>query len=134
MQISLKDWKHLDTVVHDVKEAIKHAEYEVFEVAMRNIPLGVPEKEVMSKLLRDMQDICQQASLLMDCHPQSEWVGGDSDNPKNHRLKEPNCCPAPRRQFTPEEVEEADLVCLGPCQWASKEMAQVFKTNEELAS
>jgi hypothetical protein len=120
MRISLSDWKRLEGIVADVKKVIEVADSQTFDILCQYHSVGdKAETELLAKLNRDIHDLRQQASLLLDCHPQSEWMGGDSDNPANHRLREPNCCPAPRRHFTAEEVAEAKLHCEGPCQWRS---------------
>lgn len=126
MNISLKDWKELDRIRKLVIKTIEIAESQSFAVFCKYRETGAsetPESSLIFKFNQQLHELREPAWLLMDTHPQSEWMGGDSDNPKNHKLREPNCCPLPRRRFTQEEVDEANLECLGPCQWREKEIA-----------
>ena len=118
MNISLKDWKELERIVANLKQSLAQADNRIFSI-LRDYHSNelLPEEQLILKLAGQVHNLRDQASLLMDCHPQSEWLGGDSDNPDNHTLREPNCCPMPRRHFTKEEIAEAKLVCEGPCHW-----------------
>ena len=131
MKISLKHWRVLDNIVKELKHAIEVADSQSFalfdEYHKPGEALNTPEVRAIMKLNGQIHELRQQASMLMDCHPQSEWMGGDSDNPKNHKLREPNSCPAPRRYFTDAEIEEAKMVCHGPCDWTGP-------SNEELSA
>ena len=115
MQISLKDWMVMEGAVKRIKEALDAEWRTVFAL----LPAGnnTPEAQMIMKLVGQIDLVREQAGFLMDCHSQSEWTGGNSDDPKNHKLREPNCCPLPHRKFTAEEVAEANMVCDGPCQW-----------------
>ena len=121
MKITLKDWVKMDEIVRNLKHAIEVADSQSFDL-LKNYhkageSLDTPEVLMIMKLNNQLHNLRQEAGFLLDCHPQSEWMGGDSDDPKNHKLREPNCCPAPRRHFTQEEMVEAGMVCHGPCQW-----------------
>ena len=112
MQIKLKDWKRLEGIIANLRKAIEIADCQSFDIACE-YPGDTTESETLHNLNGQIHELRGKASLLLDCHPQSEWTGGNSDDPKNHRLREPNCCPAPRRYFT------AKLKCIGPVQWIS---------------
>ncbi len=104
------------TAVADLKRATEKAEDLVFTLASR-FPTGSIEFITLFKLSNEIHEIRQAAPTTYMYQPQSEWMGGNSDDPKNHKLREPNICPLPHRKFTPEEIEEAGAVCLGPVQW-----------------
>ena len=118
MKINLKQWKETERAVQALRQAIAHAEDVVMQQVMAS-ERGSDEEKLLMRIMKDVHEVREQASLgtLMQLHPQSEWMGGDSDNPSNHKLREPNCCPMPRRYFTAEEVEEAGAVCFGPVHW-----------------
>lgn len=125
MNISLKDWKELDRIRRTLINAIEVADSQSFDIWQKYHVIGsaeTPASSLIFKFNTQIHEVRNEAGMLMDTHPQSEWTGGDSDNPKNHKLREPNCCPLPRRKFTQEEVDEANLECLGPCQWREKEV------------
>ena len=124
MNISLKDWKELDRIRRTLISAIEVAGSQSFAVFCKYHETGAsetPESSLIFKFNQQLHDLRERTWWLIDTHPQSEWTGGDSDNTNNHKLREPNCCPLPRRKFTQEEVDEANLECLGPCQWREKE-------------
>lgn len=117
MKISLKQWKQIETVFVNLRKAIEHADCEMFRLAKEH-PLESPEGELLIRLWTEIHDIRQEMRASYDLHPQSEWMGGCSDDPQNHKLREPNICPLPRRKFTTEEIREAGAVCHGPAQWS----------------
>ena len=125
MKISLKDWLEMQRVVRAVQEAIEVGSSQVFALLDHyhkpGEGFGGPEVETVMKLHQQLMDMREQSGMLMDTHVQSRWLGGDSDDPRNHTLEEPNCCPMPRRHFTREEIAEAGMVCEGPCQWRKKD-------------
>lgn len=112
--ISLKEWQALSRLNAEAKAVIYRLDSEL--IRLLTIKTDEPTRLLIAGMLRRLEDV----SLLYEIHPQSEWVGGPSDDPKNHRLREPNCVGLGRRYFTAEEIEEAGLVCLGPCDWVQK--------------
>ncbi len=131
MNISLADWKELDRIRSELIKAVEVASSQAFDVWKRLHPIGAgqptPESELVFGFSQKIHEMRNEVGMLMDTHPQSEWLGGDSDNPQNHTLREPNCCPMPRRRFTQEEIDEANLECLGPCQWRDKQNPDMNK-------
>lgn len=117
MKISLKQWTQIESVFQGLRKAIEHADCELFRLANQH-ELNSPEGQLVIKLWTEIHDIRQEMRTTAELHPQSEWTGGPSDDPRNHKLREPNICPLPRRKFTPEEIAEAGAVCHGPVQWS----------------
>jgi hypothetical protein len=123
MKITLREWKEIEAALDAMRKAIEHADCLTTDVMFKHYDAGNKDSyNLLGELNKQVHDLRGQASLgmLMSVHPQSEWMGGDSDNPKNHKLREPNCCPAPRRYFTAEEMEEVGAENQGPCQWTFK--------------
>lgn len=116
MNISLKQWKEVHDAVTALKRTLETTESVIFTIASR-FPTGSPEFNLLFRLSNEIHQVRQDAPAAYPFCPQSEWMGGDSDDPKNHKLREPNCCPLPHRKFTPEEIKEAGAVCHGPVQW-----------------
>lgn len=123
MNISLKDWKRLDRIRQELIRAIAAADNASFAIWCEYHKTGepmTPESTLLLKFNEQIHNLRGEAGMLMDTHPQSEWLGGDSNNPNNHTLREPNCCQLPVRRFTKEEIAEANLECLGPAQWRER--------------
>lgn len=122
MQITLKQWKEIEALLKGVTRAVEHADCAIFAMYGEYHTAGHPLRETPEqRMLLDIWERVHElrtAIVFHDVHPQSEWMGGNSDNPKNHKLREPNCVPAPRRRFTDTEIEEAGAVCHGPVQWS----------------
>jgi hypothetical protein len=71
-------------------------------------------------LIMKMRDDIDEAAFHVSpqsVHPQSEWTGGDSDDPKNHTLREPNIVGLGAGHFPKEQLEEAGAKNHGPCDW-----------------
>jgi hypothetical protein len=58
-----------------------------------------PEATLLFELAEHVDNARTQL-LRFDPAPQSEWMGGDSSNPKNFKMREPNCVPLPRGYLT----------------------------------
>jgi len=112
MNILPEVWLDLERRVKAVKAAMVHLEQGLIEQVL-DLKYPTEETYLLMGMLEKIRDI-----TLPDCHMQSEWTGGDPDDPGNHTKREPNCCPMPRRRFTKEEMEASGLVCHGPCDWS----------------
>lgn len=126
MNIPLTTWKRLDKLKRKLLAGAKEAEQEAFMIWMEAAKGDKPETAETALLLaiaEKFNEVYELACLLPDVTPQSEWTGGNSDDPRNHKLREPNCCPLPRRKFTADECAAAGLVCHGPCDWSSEKAA-----------
>jgi hypothetical protein len=129
MNLTIKDWRKLEAEAKAARDAINTLVDHLREMAMDK--MDASEKATHSGIARlngndtsnglmEMAAKIQDSFWLPDFHLQSEWLGGDSDNPNNHTLREPNCCPAPQKRFSREEIQAAGEECLGPCQWRKK--------------
>lgn len=99
-----------------MRKAIEQADVDLFKL-VREHDNDTAERNLLMQLWTEIHDVRQELRTTAELHPQSEWMGGNSDDPQNHKLREPNICPLPRRYFTPEEIAEAGAVCHGPVQW-----------------
>lgn len=126
MNISLKQWKRIEQILTNLRQAAEHADCKLFEL-IGSFDTTSPEYELLLKIYQEVHAVRQITPSTYQVHPQSEWMGGDPDESRNHRLREPNCCPTPRRYFTEFEIRDAGAECLGPCQWVfrSKDVKQV---------
>jgi len=117
MKISLKDWVHLAETVNEVRHRLRDVDSHLLAMLLKyhDDPKAV---ELIVKYLKATDDVC----LPSDIHPQSEWMGGDASDPKNHKLREPNAVGLGRRYFTEAEVEEARAICNGPCDWSFRKL------------
>lgn len=126
MKITLKQWLEISTSIKAAGEALNSATDLVTKMALDQHDAGnATEATLLMEISQQLHDIM----LPSGTNPQSEWTGGDSSDPKNHKLREPNIvggCSS-KRYFTEEEMIEAGAVNLGPCQWkymTPDEMAQ----------
>ncbi len=118
MNITIKDWKELDRIRKTVQKAIEIADSQSFEIfcKYRVGNSSTPENKLLLEINEKYHELRELAGFLHDTHLQSEWLVGNFDNPKNHTLREPNCCPMPRKRFSAEEIEAANLINLSHCQ------------------
>lgn len=117
MKVTLKQWLEINKSVDQVRDALKQANETVAKIVFEHHNAGnVEESILMMKLWEQLHEV----SLPSGINPQSEWIGGDSSDPKNHKLREPHIvggCSS-KRYFTDEEIAEAEAVCHGPCDWS----------------
>ena len=115
MKISLKEWRQICAARDAAAESLDKLHMLLMELMWK-----YKEGDAECKLLNKWVMQLRESSLPYDTHPQSEWTGGDSSNPANHKLREPNCVGLRRRYFTAEEIAEAGVECLGPCDWVER--------------
>lgn len=83
------------------EEAVNRCDRRILEIALAHSDVDSTERLLaLSNRLRDGGPL----GLFYMCTPQSEWTGGDSDNPKHFTLREPNWVQHPGR-FDKEEVD-----------------------------
>lgn len=112
MKITLKEWLEINRKNDAAKAAIDDLERTLIDLMGKH---DRPEVDLLVQLLNRVD----RMGLLSEIYPQSEWVGGDSGDPKNHKLREPNCCGlSNRRYFTEEEIDEVNMQCHGACDWS----------------
>jgi hypothetical protein len=118
VKISLAEWKKIEGSLKQLELSFESTKSIILDLATKY------KGEESILLLNLFSEIIEARRTIIglqyQVHPQSEWLGGCSHDPKAHVLKEPNCVGYLKRRFTPEEVKEAGAECYGPCQWAFK--------------
>jgi len=119
MKISLKEWKTIEGHLRAMHKLIEITDSKISSIMFEHHGAGnTAEAELLRELSDKVHELRGVSNFNGGVHPQSEWMGGNSDSPENHKLREPNCCPAPRRYFTPEEMAEAGAENHGPVSWS----------------
>jgi len=95
MNITLEQWKRIEIAQHRAKEAVGQLETAIIDTMVEHAAGGELEKQLLVRLL-EMAEASSFELFRIDVHPQMEWMGGDSSDPKNFKLREPNCVPLPR--------------------------------------
>lgn len=114
-KITLSQWKEIEASYREASQAIGKS-----EKLLRGLVFMHRGDENTVELLKKMLDNLDDASFNISpyqVHPQSEWTGGDPDDPKNHTIREPNIIGLGAGRFPPEQIEEANATCHGPCDW-----------------
>ena len=127
MKITLKQWLQINEVIQGIKDSVKVAEGQLTEIALQHYD---DDNQVEASFLINLRNQFDNIIKLPDTKPQSEWTGGDSSDPANHKLREPNCvggCSS-RRYFTEDEMLEVEAVHHGPCDWSHKNMTPTNTT------
>ena len=120
MKISLAEWKKIEAAVAGMRSAAELAESAMADIVFKHQKAGnADEVNLLLSIELDMHEVRTKSfqGRLGAIHPQSEWMGGDTDNPRNHKLREPDCCGYNGRYFTTEELAEAGAENHGPCHW-----------------
>lgn len=115
MKLTVVQWKALEVKAQRVRDALGKLSYEIGLV--QKLQIGQPDDrdqaatdEHLCKLLDYVGTAMMSISnVLNGTHVVGEWVGGDSSDPKNTKLREPVTCYgglSARRYFTAEEVAE----------------------------
>lgn len=87
------------------EEAVNRCDRRILEIALARSDVASRGRLLaLSERLLDGGPL----GLSYMCTPQSEWTGGDSDNPKNFTLREPNWVQHPSR-FDKAEVDRFRL-------------------------
>ena len=95
MRITLAQWKAIEKSKHEARQAIHALETTIIDTMTAHSNSPDQEKLLLIELLRMAEDSAFHISRI-DVMPQPEWTGGDSSNPKNFKIREPNCVPMPR--------------------------------------
>lgn len=107
MKLTLLQWLQLRKKIQALQEA--RAELETF-LATTQLDQHSAGNHEEASLLRGLYEELEEDSVRLSAYlvtPQTEWMGGNSRNPRNFRMREPNIVPLPRRYFTEDEVREA---------------------------
>jgi len=104
MKIMLQQWREINALIGQAETALKAADAKIIDLALFHSRAGNDEE---ARLLLDL------SSKINDggpggwgymTHPQQEWTGGDSSDPANYTLREPNIVPMGKR-FQREQVD-----------------------------
>lgn len=104
MRPTKEQWERL----HTLATAAANAQAE-FETATLLLAMESDEpirRELIELVEKQSEPASFRFAAYMLC-PQSEWVGGDSMNPKNFKTREPNVVPLPRQYLTETTHVEA---------------------------
>ena len=113
MKLTLKDWLEIDAAREAASKSLAKLSQLFHEHAVKAGP-NSPDGPI---LMRSWEKVMDAKSFLPKTRPGLEWTGGNSDDPKNFKMTEPECVGYLKRKFTPEEVAAAQITILGPCQW-----------------
>ncbi len=105
MKITLNQWLELEDEARRAKSHLEKISNAACRMFIQHHNDGNTRE---AELLRRINDRVDQASSELAAslfHVQSEWTGGDTDNPKNSTLREPNWVPI-SHSFPREQVEE----------------------------
>jgi len=90
MKITLDEWVELEKLAREAKAALERLERATGDLSFEHHSKG---NTAEFELLRKTHDRVFEANGTLAAslfHVQSEWTGGDSSDPKNHTLREPN--------------------------------------------
>lgn len=105
MKITLQQWRRINQLISQAEAALKAADDLIVETSLEHNREG---NEAECLLLLDLSRKINEGGPNgwgYMTHPQSEWTGGPSDDPKNFTLREPNIINMGKR-FPREQVEE----------------------------
>lgn len=98
MKITLKQWQELAELRKAAAEALTAYDRRLLELAIEYDGL---ERDLLLRLSTMVEFVGGP-----EVSPVSEWMGGDSSDPKNYKLREPHICGlSSRRYFTDEEIQ-----------------------------
>lgn len=105
MRVTLKQWRQINAAISQAEAALKAADDIIVDTALTHSREGnEAECLLLLDLSRKINDGGPGGWGYMT-HPQSEWTGGDSMDPANFTLREPNIINMGKR-FPPEQVED----------------------------
>ena len=105
VKITLQQWRRINSLISAAEQALKAADDEILKVVFEHHDQG-NEAEVL--LLMDLSRKINETGPSgwgYMTHPQTEWTGGDSSDPANFTLREPNIINMGKR-FPRDQVEE----------------------------
>lgn len=103
MKLTLKEWIELSQLAEEAKTALQALDGRIIDM-LKTYPVGSDESDLLTKLLHRTGDALSDLAANL-YYPQTEWLGGDSGNPRNHTLREPNWVHMGYR-FPKEQVDE----------------------------
>lgn len=111
MKITLSEWRELAQKQMLAKVALNDLESSMVTIALKHNAEGNKEESLLIFRLLNMATDAGLELSRIDVHPQTEWMGGDSSNPKNFKLREPHCVGlGSARDYLEEEVPDGNPV------------------------
>lgn len=102
MKITLNQWQTIELARRSAKAAVDTLESVLIDTMQAHFD-NKPEANLLVDLLKMAEDANFQISRI-DSLPQSEWMGGDSSDAKNFKVREPHCVPMPRGYLKDDNV------------------------------
>jgi len=105
MKITLDEWLSLEKSARQAREALGQLDNRLTELLLKYQKAGDRrEAELLLRIEARVSDAVFDLALSL-FYVQSEWTGGDSSNPRNHTLREPNWVTI-SHSFPPEQVDK----------------------------
>jgi len=105
MKITLDDWLEIEAKTNAAAKELKELSDLLTEKFCRyHEAKNASEAALLMKIEKRVAEAHFDLSPSL-AHIQAEWTGGDSSNPRNHTLREPNWVHMGRR-FPPEDVDK----------------------------
>lgn len=105
MRITLDEWLELERQATQAKQALERLHNEVSRTLLKHEREGHTDESQLLLKLHDRVHDAQQDLAANLYWVQSEWTGGDSCDPKNYTLREPNWVTI-SHSFPREQVEK----------------------------
>lgn len=96
MRISREKWAQLANLARAASKAVDELE---LQIMLASMDAKKQHHLAEAQLLMDLAQRLEEqgpGGLAYLLHPQTEWMGGDSMDPKNFKWREPYICPMPR--------------------------------------
>lgn len=104
MKVTLAEWRRINAAIDRAAKALAAADEVVVELALQHAKVdNDKEAEMLIKLSTRLSE-SGPSGLTYLTLPQQEWTGGDSSDPENFTVREPNLVHMGKR-FPREQVE-----------------------------
>lgn len=106
MKITLDQWVELEKLSIEAAAALSALNRRLTDMHLAELKKDIASREgAMFHKLACRVDAAQDALACQLYHIQGEWTGGDSSDPRNHTLREPNWVNI-AHSFPPEQVDK----------------------------
>ena len=95
MNLTLEQWRELEAMKAQAMDALKSFEDKLCDLMMQHT--GETASYIGKASHRAFE--AQQVLSSIDVHVVSEWMGGDSSDPKNFKLREPQATGLSNRKY-----------------------------------
>ena len=92
MKITCEQWMKIEAAAKQAQDGLSALQDALTNIAYdHKNASNQPEAEFLIRLASLVSDASGSKEVMpYFYHPQSEWMGGDSSNPKNYRKREPH--------------------------------------------